>query len=275
MLEQSQKHWRSIFALIAIWLVFECAISWAAFCDPINYPTDQNAGQEYNCVLRGPVVSIVRFIYRGWTHIFDKPDAYVALFTAVLAFFTLALWRSTDKLWDAGERQLRLMETSREQQNLETRILQRAYISVEPGGVHQFRDGTDRLSCKIIVRNAGNLPAREVAWFIDRVISPQGNLAAFVIGPCAGNIILAPQVTAQMAGLHIPKQDVLRLKPTHERRDEHWIYVWGRVEYHDGFRPGRFINFCHRYNLAASDKNCQISEEAARYHEHGNSADTN
>jgi hypothetical protein len=231
--------------------------------------TNPYSGKESCAPHHVPYVAAWYVVY--WL---DKASALLTAFaTAAIAWFTLTLKRATDNLWQAGERQLRLMEAGREQQTLETRILQRAYISVEPGGIHQFRDGTDRLSCEIIVRNAGNLPAREVAWSIDRVISPQGDLSNFAIGPRAGNIVLAPQVTARMAGVHIPKNHVLRLRPTPERRDEYWIYVWGRVQYHDGFRPGRFINFCHRYNVAASDADGQINEETARYHEHGNSAD--
>jgi hypothetical protein len=43
-----------------------------------------------------------------WKHSFDKPDAYVALFTAILAISTIALWVSTRNLWKASRDQLDL-----------------------------------------------------------------------------------------------------------------------------------------------------------------------
>jgi hypothetical protein len=33
--------------------------------------------------------------WRWWNEVFDKPDAYVALFTALLFFSTVALWLAT------------------------------------------------------------------------------------------------------------------------------------------------------------------------------------
>jgi hypothetical protein len=98
----------AILILAATWFAFECAISWAAFCDQVDYASSQNDSREYDCIFRGPGISLINFFFRWWAHVFHGPDAYVALFTAVLAFFTLALWRSTDKLWEAGERQFRL-----------------------------------------------------------------------------------------------------------------------------------------------------------------------
>jgi hypothetical protein len=45
-----------------------------------------------------------RFI-EWWQSVFDKPDAYVALFTGLLFVSTVALWWSTRKLWQSAEKQ--------------------------------------------------------------------------------------------------------------------------------------------------------------------------
>jgi hypothetical protein len=71
------------------------------------------------CVLRGPVVAIARCFIDWWNHIFDKPDAYVALFTALLVVSTIALWRSTRKLWEAGEKQFKLAKETTDRQAIE------------------------------------------------------------------------------------------------------------------------------------------------------------
>ena len=52
----------------------------------------------------------------GFDFIDRYHDAIVALGTLIIAFFTFTLWRATDRLWTAGERQLKLLfETSASQ----------------------------------------------------------------------------------------------------------------------------------------------------------------
>ena len=52
-----------------------------------------------------------------------------------------------------------------------------------------------------------------------------------------------------------------------------WLFVWGRISYHDGFTPKRYTDFCHRYNLHGVDSDGEITNDKARYHEHGNGSD--
>lgn len=54
-----------------------------------------------------------------------------------------------------------------------------------------------------------------------------------------------------------------------------YLYVFGRVEYLDGFDQWRFTNFCHRYNCEVPFESGESKLPAGngRYHEHGNSAD--
>jgi hypothetical protein len=69
--------------------------------------------------------------------------AVTALATLAIALFAFTLWR-------AGERQMEM-----------TRILQRAYLSVEPGGIVPFKSGDD-LACDFLIHNVGHLPATQV-----------------------------------------------------------------------------------------------------------------
>jgi hypothetical protein len=79
---------------------FSALMSWAAFCHQENeYGGSRQPREEYECIFRGPITLIVRSFIQWWNHIFDKPDAYVALFTGILAVGTLALWWSTRRLW--------------------------------------------------------------------------------------------------------------------------------------------------------------------------------
>src|SRR5258708_5240545 len=119
-----QQKW-SVLSLLAIWLVFECSVSWMAFCDQAQgYGGSHPSPEGYECIFNGPVVSIGRYFVRIWRDIFDKADAYVALFTLVLAISTINLWSAT--------------KTAAERQEKDTRILQRAYLSVEPFGIRPY-----------------------------------------------------------------------------------------------------------------------------------------
>src|SRR3974390_2966566 len=74
-----------------------------------------------------------------------------AAFTAVLAIFTISLWRSTQKLWAVTNRALQHAEqTSRKEL--------RAYLSVEPLGITEYA-GHDLLVGRFKVRNSGKMPA--------------------------------------------------------------------------------------------------------------------
>lgn len=69
----------------------------------------------------------------------------LTLFNGVLAVLTYLIW-STGKT--------------------DTRILQRAYIAVEPGGIHALLTSGDIIG-HIAMKNSGHLPARNVSWIID------------------------------------------------------------------------------------------------------------
>jgi hypothetical protein len=209
---------------------------------------------------------LVPFVYIEIKDILDDLGSVItALATIAIAWFTWTLKRSTDNLWDVTRK-------GEERQQKDTRILQRAYISVEPGGVHKFRDGTDRFSCEIIMRNAGNLPARNISWFISRKISDKEDEVIFPPDTLLGKIVLAPKVLTRSGSLFL-SGDEIREKNSQWADKQYWIYVWGRVQYHDGFVEGRSIDFCHRYNIAAANDVGEIDEETARFHEEYNRTD--
>jgi hypothetical protein len=168
-----------------------------------------------------------------------------------------------------------------------TRDLQRAYIAVEPRGVHMMQNGSDLIG-HVGIKNAGKLPARNVSWFIG--IKHSGNEEEtdnfFPLEHCKGNIVIAPETTAtrgsvakvqvqtlnEFCGVASERIDRENEKPT-------FLYVWGVVKYDDGFEQGRSTEFCHRYNWINRGKNrpqgklYEIDTEFARHHTHGNDAD--
>jgi hypothetical protein len=191
----------------------------------------------------------------------------LVIFTGVLAASTIGLWGVT------GFGVYR--------QAKDTRILQRAYIAVEPRGIRLLVEGK-RVIGHVGMRNAGNLPAGKVAWFVDLKTSTNDLETVFPLGRPAGSIVVAPGVVAPRGtgeSLNINDLDkAANSQSPANRASENplFIYVWGVVRYDDGFGNERNTVFCHRYNWKSRGMggvvDHTIHEDYARYHEHGNGA---
>jgi hypothetical protein len=98
----------------AIWIVVVALQS-----DPSAYhqicETDQHTGKESCSAHHVPYV--IAWYVGYW---FDKSAAVIAAFaTIAIAYFTLTLKRSTDRLWDAGDRQYKLAKEISDRQAVE------------------------------------------------------------------------------------------------------------------------------------------------------------
>jgi hypothetical protein len=221
----------------------------------INYCGNHKADYD-NC----PTHYLI-FIPPIW--IIDHLEAVAAVLTAIatvyIANFTIVLSR-------IGK-----------QQADDTRIVQRAFISVEPGGIEpflgQFEVTDDRIACNIVINNAGSLPAHDVRWCIERTYSEDFRANVFNAEniELVGGIVLAQKTKIRKGSIPTDKTTFDKWRNNAEP-DRAWLYVWGRVSYHDGFTGRRFTDFCHRYNLRGA-KGYGIPEENGRYHEYGNGTD--
>jgi hypothetical protein len=202
-----------------------------------------------------------------WEKTSCEPTAYFTLwlvaFTGVLAVSTIGLWFVTAR----GVRS----------QASDTRILQRAYISIEPGGIGASDDET-RCHPNIIIRNAGNLPARHVKWVIEWVTDQDNRRTNLPVDETAagGDTTLPPKAEMTQGGKEIPVgpgQNEIR------QQRGLYLYVWGTVFYEDGFGENRFTRFCHRYNCRNLERLVEnrrigkfIDKEYARFNRVGNDA---
>jgi hypothetical protein len=212
-------------------------------------------------------------------------DLLIALFTYGLFVATGCLVWATLKLW-------RVSQDTAEAQERDTRIVQRAYLSVEPGGIHAHNEkgrirlpgekGPQQSVAQIKIQNAGHLPAREIKWLIEHKFSVDPRLNDFPIeeGRAEGGNVLPPGGSMSQGGVIINVGDGPgELKMEIDR----FLYVWGMVIYDDGFGETRRTRFCHRYNCVNLDKiygspadtviGQKIEAEFARYHRYGNDAD--
>ena len=165
----------------------------------------------------------------------------VALFTLVLSIATVGLWVAT-------------LDGIRRQSN-ETKILQRAYLGTELRGL---RDMNRNVIAHVAFVNRGNLPARKIRNAVKIGWSSDGDKKEFekieVLDP--GTIILLPKTQTERGTGALSPSDLAQ-----SQTNTGFVYVWGRIEYDDGFggKP-RWLIYCHRYNLG--------SPKAGRLHHH-------
>jgi hypothetical protein len=228
---------------VALWLLFECLISWAAFCHHSEryggyYQTAEN--ENYACVFKGPAMLILSGIGSMWNSVFDKPDAYVALFTAVLAVSTIALWWVTRKAATAAEQSA---HTARDA----LISTQRAFVRVS-GWPWLWRPDTDRpgkyfYDINPIVENTGNTPTVDlmiaVNWQLRDTSLPDDFDFANNVPP--GPSLIAAHQSIGAGHVHILDDDLLLV----QKRQKHF-YIWVEITYRDVFggTPVHTTEFC-------------------------------
>jgi hypothetical protein len=111
-------------------------------------------------------VSNIAAIYvRCTSHlIYEYRDAATAIATGFIALFTFTLWRSTYKLWAAGEKQLT--------------AAQRPWVSIDIAamGPFKFSESEARIVFRFMLKNVGNSPANHVTIECRLLAEPLGEV---------------------------------------------------------------------------------------------------
>jgi hypothetical protein len=194
--------------------------------------------------------------------------AFTVIATIAIAWFTLSLRESTDKL---GE----IANTTAVAQERDTKILQRAYLAVEPQGIRPKESNKQILLAYVGITNTGHLPARKVRSHITFAPATGVDLKDFPIHETEGANVVAPGITMRKNSIKtLPVSELEKLS----KSGSLFFYVWGIVYYHDGFVDGRQIRFCHRYAWESfrdlpGGAGMTASAIEARYHEYGNGTD--
>src|SRR4051794_2471417 len=107
---------RRVLIFAALWLAFECMISWLATCLPEHHRTTNYVGEKDHCTLfGGPVIGISRSaIVQVARFLHTYEHELVAGFTIVLAFSTIGLWLATKHLWEITDETLNHAEQTAE-----------------------------------------------------------------------------------------------------------------------------------------------------------------
>jgi hypothetical protein len=205
-------------------------------------------------------------LFKTFTLLQDYNGAVTALATVFIMILTITLA-------GVGREQMR-----------QTKILQRAFLSVEPKGVHALHRVGPVSVGHIGIKNVGHLPARNVKWVIEFALSEDDRLNRFVVNEEAaeGDNVVSPGSEMRQGsgpiwtGGNQPDEKKIR------RVFGRYLYVWGAVFYDDGFKSRRVTRFCHRYNCINAEEvrdfsggliGMAIPSEHARYHRYGNHAD--
>jgi hypothetical protein len=210
-----------------------------------------------------------------WWHTFfceiRVGELAAAIFTLFLVVFTGFLWWSTDEL-------RRATTNAAEAQATDTRLLQRAYLSVEPRGIKTLQSDGTKILGYIGIHNVGNLLAKEVSWSIAAKWSASEMLKLDDLP------VTEPDVTKNALFVKtemIIGSDGIDLAQTGGTRNpKGYLYVWGLVRYLDGFGSIRYTQFCHRYFCGSrdptftnpQDPSFRIAGSDGRYNQYGNDA---
>jgi hypothetical protein len=195
------------------------------------------------------LATMVWIAYRGVPKAPDEQLDYytlwLALFTGVLSVATLALAALAWSQWR------------------DSRAINRAYLSVDPKGLRPWRGQTGRFLGHVAIVNAGTLPAKDMKWFLKAEMSNDGDRRDFIVP--------ADRRGSQLVVGH---GKMTRGTPPISLTGDGYCFVWGLVEYDDGYGKRRTTTFCHRYNCARDDfaTSLSIDEIDARQHEFGNAA---
>ena len=230
------KHWKEIAAIAALIIYAAFIWLWRSY----GYPTMPTHWTALSGWLT-PLATIVSAVAAG----------VVACFTIVLA--------------GVGRQQI-----------TDTRILQRAYLSVKPKGIEWSTNGF--LVGQVAFKNVGKLPATEFVSVVKKIEVHNADWVTPILTDAAlprrtpGLVPIGAEVLQGSGG--ITPKEVLEAPISGDK----YLYVWRRAGFKNGFNRKRYVNFCHRYPLAMKKPEPQgrgysIPAKFARYHQYGNNAD--
>ncbi len=217
--------------------------------------------------------------FRGWIYIEDSlaqwlmfiVGAGATLISLSALHWLKRTWIEAERAADAAVSQL-LAARVRDANEL------RAYLSVEPLGIRHLI-GNQSTKGHVLVKNVGRLPAKNVSIIVRMKMCERDEWRpddCRLAKPSSRTI----HPDATMSQGSIADDDILA-KCVLQKSG--YIFVWGIVEYLDGYDNLRYTRFCHRYARASHDRSVDratasreglnlINADKARYHETGNEA---
>jgi hypothetical protein len=275
-----RKSWRFVFWLgVVVVGAAVCASWWAT--SGFSVPICQDASVSGHCSGYDNIRALASEGRELASRIATRANTWaaliIAIFTAVLTIFAARLWRSTEKLWTATNRNLQQAEQT-------SRRALRAYVSIEPLGISDYA-GHNVLVGRFKVCNIGRIPARDVSIYSTIGLDGDAARKDFSIGTARiSPTVLHPGAEMEFMsheGYPIPADQLDSAEPL---KLGGYLYIWGEVLYTDELNTMGWTAFCHRYPCemfgidvheasAGRARNRSIDRKFARYHEEaGNEA---
>lgn len=152
----------------------------------------------------------------------------------------------------------------------------RAYLNVSPEGINPLRVRKEVVG-HILLKNVGHVIAKEVRLVVNLVASANRDYDP-AIEHATSNVpnpigALLPNAEVRRGS----RQTVARSEIDPNFSPPLYVFVWGKVQYEDGFGNSCTTNFCHRYssestNVDYMSESSSISKMVCRIHETGNDA---
>jgi hypothetical protein len=262
-----------------VWLIFFAVMdllsllpSQAPSCILISEEANaKNYSGHYACAsMHEAIFRFVRLIWDGANH-----DNIVALGTIAISIFTYTLWKSTNSLWETGEKQIRQMRAISLKQDIRTReSLElasntaerqlRAYVFIDHASLVDF-DGVPTV--QVLIKNAGQTPAYNVvAW--NAVQLHRFPLAIELVRP--DNVEITRCNSGPGMSFHLTTK-LSELREAHRaaiRAGVQALYVFGRADYVDAFGRNRFL----QWRLLYGEESARRPDGSLRVHSEGNDA---
>lgn len=119
-------------------------------------------------------MSLLRSLIEWWNHVFDKPESYVALFTALLFISTFALWWSTSGMLRASNEVIRLTTQELVSSNRAHMRLKHIWFGSDDDIVFTNDIWNDPIEVTLDVVNVGNTPGLVTLLNYLTLIVPSG-----------------------------------------------------------------------------------------------------
>jgi len=168
------------------------------------------------------IFRLLKFVWSNATH-----DNIIAFGTVMIALFTLTLWWSNRRLWNASDSALRHAEKTAQRQL-------RAYVHIDDVVMSEMNSGYDAI-IQVIVKNYGQTPARCITNTCQCLPMTQPRESDFTLeGATTDELCDLAPTQKTYSTIHYPyvfwqgsKADINAKART--------FYVFGRIDYRDIF----------------------------------------
>jgi hypothetical protein len=246
---------------VGLWIfagltIIDTGISLALTCHEPSYQPGSGQDSATDCsVFQAP---IFRFLF-WFANAFDNHgEAVIALFTIVLAISTIGLWRSTRKLWEAGEKQIAVAAFAANSSEQSARAAHRAAAIMDQTAERQLRAYVVVTHAKVTnfegmpefyleYQNAGQTPAYDLVARVAVHLAdwPLTEIPPLDMEGIASSVILGPSLhghTTINPDRALPEPDLAAIRSGGKA-----VYFHGLITYRDSFGTNRETRF--RYQI--------------------------